>query len=98
MQLENKSERSQVINDEKTSVKEKLMTICLINAIHFYFYLKTVFDLVWQLAHSQAKDVTFLLNLKKVPVKRRLAFFCKKGKTKDLVISVVRRFRSVFMI
>lgn len=44
------------------------------------------------------RRVTFLLILKKVPVKRRLAFFCKKGKTKDLVISVVRRFRSVFMI
>lgn len=42
------------------------------------------------------RRVTFLLILKKVPVKRRLAFFCKKGKTK--VISVVRRFRSVFMI
>lgn len=42
------------------------------------------------------RRVTFLLNLKKVPVKRRLAFFCQKGKTK--LISVVRRFRSVFMI
>lgn len=42
------------------------------------------------------RRVTFLLILKKVPVKRRLAFFCQKGKTK--LISVVRRFRSVFMI
>lgn len=43
------------------------------------------------------RRVTFLLILKKVPVKRRLAFFFgQKGKTK--LISVVRRFRSVFMI
>lgn len=42
------------------------------------------------------RRVTFLLNSKKVPVKRRLAFFCQKGKTK--LISVVRKFRSVFMI